>query len=109
MRPMVKGPLPDLTANAVKAASLPVTEHGWTIQIGAFGDVPTARAELAAYAEKSGDKLGRAERIVVPYTGTDGKTMYRARFGTFAEQEARAICFTLTHQGHSCFASTLAH
>ena len=69
---------------------------------------PSARAELAAYAEKSADKLGRAERIVVPYTGTDGKMMYRARFGTFPEQEARAICIALTHQGHSCFASMLA-
>jgi D-alanyl-D-alanine carboxypeptidase len=70
--------------------------------------VPTARAELAAYAEKSAGKLGQAERIIVPYTGTGGKTMYRARFGKFAEAEARAICVVLTHQGHSCFASTLA-
>jgi len=91
------------------ATPAPVTQHGWTIQIGAFGDVPTARAELAAYAEKSAEKLGQAERIVVPYLGSDGKTMYRARFGSFAEQEAREICTALTHKGHSCFASTLAH
>jgi D-alanyl-D-alanine carboxypeptidase len=97
-------------ASLAKAATpAPVTQHGWTIQIGAFGDVPTARAELAAYAEKSAEKLGQAERIVVPYTGSDGKTMYRARFGSFAEQEAREICMALTHKGHSCFASTLAH
>ena len=109
MRPILKAPTSDFTTgNAAKAAAVPMVEHGWTIQIGAYGDVPTARAELAAYAEKSADKLGRAERIVVPYTGSDGKTMYRARFGTFAEQEARAICITLTHQGHSCFASMLA-
>jgi D-alanyl-D-alanine carboxypeptidase len=97
------------SASLAKGASPSVTQHGWTIQIGAFGDVPTARAELAAYAEKSADKLGQAERIVVPYTGSDGKMMYRARFGSFAEQEARAICIALAHQGHSCFASTLAH
>jgi D-alanyl-D-alanine carboxypeptidase len=94
--------------NFAKAASAGGIENGWTVQIGAFNDVPTARAELAAYAEKSADKLGEAEKIVVPYTGSDGKTMYRARFGNFAEQEARAICVALTHQGHSCFASTLA-
>jgi D-alanyl-D-alanine carboxypeptidase len=110
LRPTLNTPVSGLgTVSAGKAAVTPVTEHGWTIQIGAFNDVPSARAELAAYAEKSAAKLGRAERIVVPYTGSDGKMMYRARFGTFAEQEARAICFTLTRQGHSCFASTLAH
>jgi D-alanyl-D-alanine carboxypeptidase len=96
------------TAKLANAAATAVATHSWTIQIGAFNDVPTARAELAAYAEKSGNELGQAERIIVPFTGSDGKTMYRARFGTFAEQEARAICITLTHQGHSCFASTLA-
>jgi D-alanyl-D-alanine carboxypeptidase len=110
MRPVIKAPTQDLiaAANTTKAVGAPATAHGWTVQIGAFNDLPSARAELAAYAEKSADKLGRAERIVVPYTGSDGKTMYRARFGTFAEQEARAICTTLAHQGHSCFASMLA-
>ncbi|HEY1637098.1 MAG TPA: serine hydrolase [Rhizomicrobium sp.] len=107
LRPSLNAQAPGLSMGTPGKATM--TEHGWTIQIGAFNDVPSARAELAAYAEKSADKLGRAERIVVPYTGSDGKMMYRARFGTFAEQEARAICFTLTHQGHSCFASTLAH
>jgi D-alanyl-D-alanine carboxypeptidase len=96
------------TAKLASAASAAVATHSWTIQIGAFNDVPTARAELAAYAEKPGNELRGAERIIVPFTGSDGKIMYRARFGTFAEQEARAICLTLTHQGHSCFASTLA-
>jgi D-alanyl-D-alanine carboxypeptidase len=97
-----------IDAGFAKAASAGGLESGWTVQIGAFNDVPTARAELAAYAQKSADKLREAEKIIVPYTGSDGKTMYRARFGNFAEQEARAICVALTHQGHSCFASTLA-
>jgi D-alanyl-D-alanine carboxypeptidase len=96
-------------AKLANAAASAVAAHSWTIQIGAFNDVPSARAELAAYAEKSADRLGQAERIIVPYTGSDGKTMYRARFGNFAEAEARALCFTLTHEGHSCFASTLTH
>jgi D-alanyl-D-alanine carboxypeptidase len=95
-------------AKLANAAATAVAAHSWTVQIGAFNDVPTARAELAAYAEKAVDRLGQAERIIVPYTGTDGRTMYRARFGNFAENEARAICITLTHEGHSCFASTLA-
>jgi D-alanyl-D-alanine carboxypeptidase len=109
LRPTLNTPAPGFgMVSTGKAAATAVTGHGWTVQIGAFNDVPSARAELAAYAEKSTPKLGRAERIVVPYTGSDGKMMYRARFGTFAEQEARSICVALTHQGHSCFASTLA-
>jgi len=107
--PTPRGNVANATANFAKAASAGSVGNGWTVQIGAFNDVPTARAELAAYAEKSADKLAEAEKIIVPYTGSDGKTMYRARFGNFAEQEARAICVALTHQGHSCFASTLAH
>ena len=106
--PTPRGNVANATANFAKAASAGSVENGWTVQIGAFNDVPTARAELAAYAQKSADKLAEAEKIIVPYTGSDGKTMYRARFGNFAEQEARAICVALTHQGHSCFASTPA-
>jgi len=91
------------------AADAAAIQHGWTIQIGAFGDVPTARAQLAAYAVRATDMLGHAERIIVPYTGNDGKTMFRARFGTFAEQEARSICMRLTQRGQACFPATLAH
>jgi hypothetical protein len=97
------------TAKIAKAASTSGAAHGWTIQIGAFGDIPTARAQLAAYAQKSMEALAHAERIIVPFQGSGGKTMYRARFGTFAEQEARSLCASMTKLGESCFASTLAH
>jgi D-alanyl-D-alanine carboxypeptidase len=90
-----------------KPTSNPWT-HGWTIQIGAFGDVPTARAQLAAYAGRATNMLGRAERIIVPFTSADGKTMFRARFGTFAEAEARSICTRLLERGQTCFPATLA-
>ena len=46
------------TAKLASAASTAVATHSWTIQIGAFNDVPTARAELAAYAEKSRQRSG---------------------------------------------------
>jgi D-alanyl-D-alanine carboxypeptidase len=100
----------NLAAAAAKAAtaSAKAAAHGWTVQIGAFADVPTAKAQLAAYAERSLDKLGQAERIIVPFQGTDGKTMYRARFGTFAEPEARSICAKLLDRGQTCFPATLA-
>jgi len=95
-------------AKMSKSASRGLYEHSWTIQIGAFGDVPTARAQLAAYAERSMDMLGQADRIIVPFTSTDGKTHFRARFGTFAEQQARSICARLLERRQTCFPATLA-
>jgi D-alanyl-D-alanine carboxypeptidase len=89
-----------------RAAATPLNMHGWTIQIGAFADMMTARTQLATYAERSMDVLGQADRIIVPFQGVDGKTLYRARFGPFVEQEARAVCATLTQRGQTCFAAT---
>jgi D-alanyl-D-alanine carboxypeptidase len=78
----------------------------WTIQIGAFGDAASAKAQLASYAEHSLDVLGQAQRIVAPFQSVDGHTLYRARFGPFVEAEARAVCQRLTERGQTCFAAT---
>ena len=75
----------------------------WTIQIGAFADLNQARGQLASYAERSMDILGQAARIVIPFTGVDGHTLYRARFGPFVEREAREVCSRLTERGQTCF------
>ena len=75
----------------------------WTIQIGAFADMNQARGQLASYAEKSMDILGQAARIVLPFQGVDGHTLYRARFGPFVEREAREVCSRLTQRGQTCF------
>ncbi len=75
----------------------------WTIQIGAFADMNQARGQLASYAERSMDILGQAARIVIPFTGVDGQTLYRARFGPFVEREAREVCARLTERGQTCF------
>ncbi len=80
----------------------------WTIQIGAYADSKLARAQLASYAERSMDVLGQAARIVVPFRGVDGQTLFRARFGPFAEREARAVCAALTQRGQTCFAALAA-
>ncbi|HEY2032846.1 MAG TPA: D-alanyl-D-alanine carboxypeptidase [Rhizomicrobium sp.] len=77
----------------------------WTIQIGAFGDQPSAKAQLSAYATRSKDVLGTAEHIVVPFQSVDGKTLYRARFGPFVEAEARAVCERMTERKQTCFAA----
>jgi D-alanyl-D-alanine carboxypeptidase len=77
--------------------------RAWTIQIGAFADLNQARGQLASYAERSMDILGQAARIVIPFTGVDGHTLYRARFGPFVEREAREVCSRLTQRGQTCF------
>lgn len=79
--------------------------QNWTIQIGAFADATSAKAQLSAYAERSMDVLGQASRIVVPFQSVDGHTLYRARFGPFAEREAREVCERLTERGQTCFAA----
>ena len=77
----------------------------WTIQIGAFANQTIAKSELANYAERSMDVLGQAARIVVPFKAVDGQTLFRARFGPFAEREAREVCARLTERGQTCFAA----
>lgn len=102
MRPVVLGE-GDVGDNGAMRAGF--ANHDWTIQIGAFADLNLARSQLAAYAEKAMDVLGQAQRIVVPFQSVDGHTLYRARFGPFAEREARQICARLTERGQTCFAA----
>jgi D-alanyl-D-alanine carboxypeptidase len=79
--------------------------HNWTIQIGAYADKALADAQLKTYAGKAQDVLARASRIIAPITSPQGHTLYRARFGLFAEQEARDVCNQLTQRGQTCFAA----
>jgi cell division protein FtsN len=102
---------PDLRADAGEGdfddAGVPAFRSkgpAWTIQIGAFADMDQARGELEAYAKKSMDVLGQAARIVIPFAGVDGHTRFRARFGPFAEREARQVCERLSQRGQTCFA-----
>ncbi|HEY2071371.1 MAG TPA: D-alanyl-D-alanine carboxypeptidase [Rhizomicrobium sp.] len=95
-----------------KVASVPAPApsftgiRDWSIQIGAFNDAASAKAQLASYAEHSLDVLGQAQRIIAPFQSVDGHTLYRARFGPFVEAEARAVCQRLTERGQTCFAAT---
>jgi len=85
----------------------PAPEPGknWTIQIGAYADRALASAQLASYADKAQDVLARASRIIDPVQAANGHTLYRARFGLFAEREARDVCSRLTQRGQTCFAA----
>ncbi len=95
--PALRGPM--------QAAASALSLRDWTIQIGAYADMTSARAQLASYAERSMDVLGQAERIVVPFQSEEGQTLYRARFGPFVEKEAREVCQRLTERGQTCFAA----
>jgi len=77
----------------------------WSVQIGAFANEAAANVQLKIYAERSADVLGHAERLIVPYAGDGGRTIYRARFGPFEESEAREVCQRMITRGETCFAS----
>jgi D-alanyl-D-alanine carboxypeptidase len=94
----------DISFDRVGSTTAAINKGDWTIQIGAFADAAQARAQLAAYAEKSMDILGQAARNVAAFKAVDGKMMYRARFGPFAEREAHNVCTRLAQRGQTCFA-----
>ncbi len=79
--------------------------RNWTIQIGAYADKALALIQLKSYAGKAQDVLAKASQIIAPIQSSDGHTIYRARFGLFAEQEAREVCNRLTQRGQTCFAA----
>lgn len=87
----------------VSTQSAQSNRRDWTVQIGAYDSPVIARRELATYARKSRDILGRAQRIVDSFKEADGRTMFRARFGLYAERQARRVCERLTERGQSCF------
>ena len=84
---------------------VPTRGRNWTIQIGAYADKALALAQLKTYAGKAQDILARASQIVAPLQSNNGHVIYRARFGLFAEQEAREVCTRLTQRGQTCFAA----
>jgi D-alanyl-D-alanine carboxypeptidase len=86
----------------------PQPGHNWTIQIGAYADRSLASTQLATYAGKARDVLRSAMRIIDPVQASDGHMLYRARFGLYAEREARAVCSRLTQRGQTCFAAVQA-
>ena len=76
----------------------------WVIQIGVFANPTTAAARLTALARRSVDLLGQAEQTVASLPARNGHVLYRARFGLFAENEARGICQQMKRRGQSCIA-----
>ncbi|HEY1876224.1 MAG TPA: D-alanyl-D-alanine carboxypeptidase [Rhizomicrobium sp.] len=88
-----------------EAPPTPTPGHDWIIQIGAYADKGMADAELKTYYGKAQDVLASASKIIAPITSPQGHVLYRARFGLFAEQQARDVCNRLTQRGQTCFAA----
>jgi hypothetical protein len=101
MRPMQKEDAGEGDADQVT----PSPGRNWTIQIGAYADRTLALASLKTYAGKAQDILASASKIIAPMQSHNGHMIYRARFGLYAEQEAREVCNRLTQRGQSCFAA----
>ena len=102
-RPQMRPSLRDDVSEGDVEATAP--GRNWTIQIGAYADKALALAQLKTYAGKAQDILARASQIVAPLQSNNGHVIYRARFGLFAEQEAREVCNRLTQRGQTCFAA----
>ncbi|HET7083329.1 MAG TPA: serine hydrolase [Rhizomicrobium sp.] len=96
---------PTLREDAGEGDLEPSPGRNWTIQIGAYADKALALAQLKTYAGKAQDVLAKASQIIAPMHSARGHTIYRARFGLFAEQEARDVCSRLTQRGQTCFAA----
>jgi D-alanyl-D-alanine carboxypeptidase len=102
MRPSMRE---DTGEGDADASPTPTPGHNWTIQIGAYADKAMADAQLKTYYGRAQDVLARASKIIAPITSPQGRVLYRARFGLFAEQEARNVCNRLTQRGQTCFAA----
>ena len=80
----------------------------WAVQIGVFASETLAQAQLAAFARRGVDIVGQAQRLVIPFPSLSGHTLYRARLGLFAEDEARDICKRMTQRGQACIVAPQA-
>lgn len=103
--PVKNPPAAKMAAVATAPTSNPPPATNWIIQIGAFPNQALAQAQLAAYAHRSTDILGKAAQSILPGQAFDGHTVFRARFGPFPEREARDVCNRLTQRGQTCFAA----
>jgi D-alanyl-D-alanine carboxypeptidase len=86
------------------ATTITAPGRNWTIQIGAFGNQTLAQAQLTSFVAKAKDIIGAGAPFVAPIQYANGHTLYRARFGPYAEREAHNVCSQLAKRGETCFA-----
>jgi D-alanyl-D-alanine carboxypeptidase len=104
-KPQMRPPQKEDAGEGDLEAVTPAPGRNWTIQIGAYADRALALSQLKTYAGKAQDILASASKIIAPLQSNNGHVIYRARFGLYAEQEARDVCNRLTQRGQTCFAA----
>ena len=80
----------------------------WAVQIGAFASEALAEAQLSTYAKRAVEIIGSGQYVVTPFPAVDGRTLYRARYGGYGENEARDVCKRMTQRGQTCFAARVS-
>ena len=83
----------DLTSNSGDA--------GWTVQVGAFSQVSTAKKRTSDALSAVPHVLASAQIAIDPLV-RDGKTLYRARFVGLSQLAARTACQTLQKINIDC-------
>lgn len=71
------------------------------VQVGSYLDVASAKSRLANVAEKASDLLGGHGLLTVPGE-VRGKSYFRARFGSFSEDDADSACAKLKRLKIDC-------
>ena len=106
---VAQSPPPETGEGDIDDAGTRASADIWMIQIGAFPTQASAQAQLADYARKSIDLLRKVARVIAPLRADSGQTVYRARFGPFAERDARDVCSRLLQRGETCFATVVSN
>jgi D-alanyl-D-alanine carboxypeptidase len=76
---------------------------GWIIQVGAFPDRSDALQKIETVKSKAARYVGDADSFTEPVSKGD-KTLYRARFAGFKQQQAKAACRYLKQNDFACMA-----
>jgi hypothetical protein len=75
----------------------------WIVQVGAYADAGMAQARLARISVLAPIEAARVSSTVSPFEAGDGHQLYRARFSTTSELDARTLCAALHTAGEACF------
>ena len=88
-------------APAQSPAQQQLTLGPYHVQVGSYLDVAGAKSRLADVAGKASDLLGGHGSLTVPGE-VKGKSYYRARFGSFSEDDAADACAKLKRLKVDC-------
>ena len=88
-------------APAQSPAQQQLTLGPYHVQVGSYLDVAGAKSRLAAVAGKASDLLGGHGSLTVPGE-VKGKSYFRARFGSFSEDDAADACAKLKRLKVDC-------